>query len=296
MKYKRLASMAAACAALASPASWAADSSAYASIYDIRFDADSLEVGYIALFTFGPNSPEATTAEATSNGNVLLDDMNFVAGSSLYASLLSSASIAEGGGVAWAYAQTGAGFMTAAGATNISSVAPAGPRGTYAATTALNQEYGGASTFGGWLTLAPMTSITMSGSYDLVSSIGGTLCGPIECSAAVASVSYSLGGDFGEDTAHVDGSGGPDYRQTLGQGFSLTFANNSYDALDVFFSTSASVSGFVAGGLAQDGGGGSVPEPGTLALMALGLGLAGWQARGRRTARPADAVLPAAAA
>lgn len=297
MRFNKIAAIAAVCGAMAGPAAWGAQSSAWASIYDITFEVESLGYGS-SWFTFGPASPEDTTVQAAANGQVdhVDESTTFLASPTLYSALYTDASINEGSGFAWSYAQTGLTYMTAAGSTNISNADPAGDRGTYSASAALNQEYEGVTIAGGWLTLSPMTSIEMSGSYGLLAEIGGTLCGPVECSAAFAGVGYSLGIDSGEAFAHADGGSGPTFDERLDQTFTLTFVNDTDVAMPVFFSTIAYVSGFVAAGLG-DGGGGSVPEPDTYALMAFGLGLAGWLTRRRqRPDSPSSTPLLAAAA
>lgn len=274
MKFKKIGTIAALCAAMAAPSAYAASSSAWASIYNITFEAESLEDGYAAGFWFGPDSAEATGVQAAASGAVENDGPTFVTGMSLYSTLSTLASITEGSGYSTASASTGANYMSAGGSTNISNSDPFGFRGTYSASASLNQEYQGASTFGGWFTLAPMTEISMSGLYDLMGSIGGDLCGPFECSAAYASVDFSLGDQIEGEIVHVYGESGPTYAEVTQQSFDLTFRNDSYNFVDVFFSTSAVANGFVAAGLVAA----AVPEPEAHGLMALGLGIAGWLA------------------
>lgn len=292
MKFKKFGAIAALCAAMAAPAVHAASSSAWASIYNITFEAASLEDGYTAGFWFGPDSAEATAVQAVSSGTIENEGPTFVTGTSLYSILSTLASITEGPGYSTASASTGANYMSASGSTNISNSDPLGFRGTYSATASLNQEYYGASTFGGWFTLAPMTEISMSGMYDLMGSINGDLCGPFECSAAFASVNFSLGDQLGGEFVHVYGESGPTFTQITQQEFDLTFRNDSYGFIDVFFSTSVAANGFVAAGLVT----GAVPEPDAHVLMVLGLGIAGWLAWRRQRPGKSEPQLQLAAA
>lgn len=264
MKLVRSAAAAALALILCHGGAQASSASSFASIYDITFS-------FTGPAAFAPPGGEGTYVQAF-NGL----DLTFDSAAALFAGLSTTASLSAATGTTDASATSTATALTATGSTNAAA-------GQYSAEAGYNQsDANGNSTQGGILQLAAGSRVTLTGYYDLRSELGGALCDASfsTCSEALAEVRFGLGDDFRSDSVSVSGSYGATSSSLLGQFFSLSFWNTTDSVMDVFFSLASSVFGSAAN-VADDGsggtdggpggGGGKVPEPSTLALLALAL-------------------------
>lgn len=236
-------------------------STAAASASSLRFDVTSLDPYGTASITFGPPSPEATIVQAFADDGLGTPDFTFDLGTDLFSTVSTTASVGMPAHVI-ANAASDADVLSATGTANVGS-------GFYAATAGLNQLYGDLSTQGGWFTLSARSKVTFSGQIDLFAAVGGELCDTTGlCSTAFAEIQYRLGDDLQTLLVEANGNGDVVLSQIVGETFTLSFENDTNDALDVFFAISATVSGSTAGVV---DGGGAVPAPPTAALVLLAL-------------------------
>jgi hypothetical protein len=289
MNFVRSAAAVALALALCHGAAQASSASSYASIYDITFSFEGDGGG-----TFAGPAGEGTYVQAF-NGM----DLSFDSAAALFSTLSTNALLSGPTGTTSATASGTVNSLTAEGTTNVAG-------GQYAADATYNQaDADGNSTQGGILHLAANTRVTLTGYYDLRSELTVPYCevSGATCSSAGAEVRFGLGSDFQSDSVSVSGEyGGLTSRSVIGQFFSLSFWNSSDSVMDVFFSLASSVFGMAAN-VADDGsggtdggpGGGNVPVPSTLALLALALLALQATSRGRGVRVPRPARVPAGA-